>query len=347
MTDPAGLDGEPSLAAKVGFLTDPAAYPGRPTAVTPIETHMSWVFLAGERAYKLKKPVRLPYLDFSTLRRREAACRAELRLNRRLAPDVYLAVEPIVRTSDGLAIGGAGEIVDWLVMMRRLDEACVLQTRLGNHVRDGELDRLALTLARFYRRARVAWISPAAHLADWREALAYNRRVLLDRRFDLPRGRVRWIDQVLRRFLATQASRLARRVLDRRILDGHGDLRPEHIWMGVPMRIIDCLEFSSRLRASDPLDEIAFLDLECERLGAPAAGARLRNRVMRALGERDPEPLYSFYRCHRAMLRARLSIAHLLDAHARTPEKWPAQARRYIELAAADALKVERRLRTP
>jgi aminoglycoside phosphotransferase family enzyme len=335
------------LAAKVRFLAEPAAYGGLRTQVTPVETHMSWVFLAGERAYKLKKPVRLPYLDFSTLRLREAACRAELRLNRRLAPDVYLAVEPLVRTPAGLAIGAPGEVVDWLVVMRRLDESCVLQTRLDNHVRNEELDRLAVTLAGFYRRARVSWIAPAEHLAEWDEALAYDRRILLDPRFDLPRGLVRWIDHVLRRFLKLERPRLVRRVLERRILDAHGDLRPEHIWMGDRVRIIDCLEFSSRLRASDPLDEIAFLDLECERLGAPAAGMRLRRKLARALGEHDPDPLYDFYRCHRAMLRARLSIAHLLDAHARTPEKWPAQARRYLEIARADAVRVQRRLRRP
>lgn len=338
---------EASLQAKVRFLSDPSAYPGMRGPVIPTETHMSWVFLAGERAYKLKKPVRLPYLDFSTLHLREAACRAELRLNRRLAPDVYLQIAPLVSGPGGLSIDGAGETVDWLVVMRRLDEAEVLQTRLHNHVRDEELDRLATTLARFYRRARPVWISPSAHLADWRDALAYDRRVLLDLRFDLPRGRIRWIDGVLRRFLEIKSQSLAERVLRRRILDAHGDLRPEHIWMGDPVRIIDCLEFSSSLRAGDPIDEIAFLDLECERLGAPSAGATLRRKVLRALGETRPEPLYSFYRCHRAMLRARLSIAHLFDPHARTPEKWPLQARRYLELAAADALRVERSLRTP
>src|SRR5258707_13908824 len=85
------------------------------------ETHMSWVFLAGEEVYKLKKSLRFPYLDFSTLARREAACRAELTLNRRLAPNVYQTVMPIRWSSHGLAIGGPGEIVDWLVGMRRLD----------------------------------------------------------------------------------------------------------------------------------------------------------------------------------------------------------------------------------
>jgi aminoglycoside phosphotransferase family enzyme len=335
------------LAAKVAFLSSPEPYGHGGGPVEALETHMSWVFLTADHAYKLKKPVRFPYLDFSSLGRREAACRAELALNRRLAPDVYLGVVPLVVGPSGLALGGLGEVVDWLVAMRRLDEATALDTRLRNHVEDQELDSLAATLAHFYRHARPVYTTPAAHLAGWRDALAYDRCVLLDPRLPTPRGLVRRIDGVLRRFLETHGADLAERARRRRILDGHGDLRPEHIWLGDKVRIIDCLEFNSALRASDPIDEIAFLDLECERLGAPRAGARIRERVLAELGERPDEALYGFYRCHRAMLRARLSLAHLLEANGRTPEKWPGLARAYLQIAARDAVRIERNLNRP
>ena len=114
--------GEPTLAEKVAFLSQPTAYPRPVSEVIRRETHMSWVFLAGDKVYKLKKPVRFPYLDFSTLGRREAACRAELDLNRRLAPDVYLDVVPLVAAPRGLSIGAPGEVADWLVVMRRLED---------------------------------------------------------------------------------------------------------------------------------------------------------------------------------------------------------------------------------
>ena len=117
---------ELALAAKVDFLSRPDAYDPRPAGVVRRETHMSWVFLAGNEVYKLKKPVRFPYLDFSTLARREAACRAELRLNRRLAPDVYLGVLPLVERAGKLSIDGEGAPVDWLVKMKRLDERFML-----------------------------------------------------------------------------------------------------------------------------------------------------------------------------------------------------------------------------
>ena len=111
-----------AFQAKVAFLGRLAR--AATSDQTPVhETHMSWVFMIGDRAFKLKKPVRLPYLDLTTLQRREAACRAELRLNRRLAPDVYLDVAPLRLEAGGLSIGGEGRIVDWLVQMRRLDDA--------------------------------------------------------------------------------------------------------------------------------------------------------------------------------------------------------------------------------
>ncbi|HLN08068.1 MAG TPA: hypothetical protein VK281_03775 [Xanthobacteraceae bacterium] len=175
--------GDPGLRAKVKFLSRPDAYPGHAGPVTTRETHMSWVFLVGDRAYKLKKPVRFPYLDFSTLARRETACRAELALNRRLAAEIYLDVVPLHATSLGLSIGRHGVIVDWLVVMRRLDEASMLDHALvEGRIGSSQLDRLAATLVAFYRRAKRVLVLPATHLAQWRQSLAYNHRVLLDPR---------------------------------------------------------------------------------------------------------------------------------------------------------------------
>src|SRR5665647_706364 len=141
----------PTLDAKVSFLSRPDAYRDVAGEVVRRETHMSWVFLVGDLVYKLKKPVRFPYLDFSTIARREAACRAELRLNRALAPDIYLDVLPLVDTGKGLSIGGAGVPVDWLVVMKRLDEREMLDRRIAEpHVEITQLDRLVAVLAQFY-----------------------------------------------------------------------------------------------------------------------------------------------------------------------------------------------------
>jgi aminoglycoside phosphotransferase family enzyme len=348
MVGPSTSDAEkPALDQKVAFLSTPSAYPFAPATVTRRETHMSWVFFAGDHVYKLKKPVRFPYLDFSTLAHREAACRAELHLNRRLASDVYLDVMPLTATRLGLAIGGDGAVVDWLVVMRRLDESQTLERAIQeSRVETWQLNRLVATLVPFYRRAEPILWSPAIQHRDWRESLSYNRRVLLDPQLGLPAGLVRRIDSVQRRFVTSRSKLLTRRILSRHIVDGHGDLRPEHIWLGDPVRIIDCLEFNPRLRAVDPFDEIAFLSLECERLGATWAGQYVRRRITRGLRDGLTDALFLFYRCHRATLRARLAIAHLLEQNPRTPEKWPRLARLYLRIAAADATRLERLLKT-
>jgi aminoglycoside phosphotransferase family enzyme len=336
-----------TLAQKVEFLSRSAAYPHAPGQVTTRETHMSWVFLAGDKVYKLKKPVRFPYLDFSTLGRREAACRAELHLNRRLASDTYLSVAPLTDTARGLAIGGSGTVVDWLVVMRRLDERHTLERAIEeSRLETWQLDRVIATLVQFYRHAAPSLLAPAVHLRDWQQSLSFNRRVLLDADLGLPAGRVRRIDRSQRLFIERRRRLLSQRLHGRHIVDGHGDLRPEHIWLGDPVRIIDCLEFNPRLRAVDPFDEIAFLSLECERLGARWAGRYIKRRTERGLNDGLSEELFLFYRCHRATLRARLAIAHLLEPDPRTPEKWPRLAQLYLRIAAADATRLDRLLRT-
>ena len=345
-----GLDGSSiTLAEKVAFLSRADAYPAPVREVAVRETSKSWVFLAGDKAYKLKKPVRSPFLDFTTLARREAACKAEVRLNRRLAAGTYLGITPLSVTPHGLHIGWDGEVADWLVVMRRLDERAMLEAQ----IRDGrlsrrQLGRLAAALSRFYAHARPASISPEAFLAEWRHSLAFNHRELLALSpLGLPPGPLRRIARIQSAFFTARQKQLARRVHARRIVDAHGDLRPEHIWLGESVQIIDCLEFNARLRAVDALAEVAFLDLECERLGAAWAGEVLRSRILGRLRDGSAEELYLFYRSTHASLRARLAIAHLREERPRTPQKWRPLALAYLRLALRDAVRLERCLNTP
>lgn len=342
-----GAAAEPSLDDKVGFLK--AALTAGATPPELRETRMSWVFLTADEAVKLKKPVRLPYLDFATVARREQACRAELAINRRLAPDVYKAVVPMVRSAHGLALGraphddGGGEVVDWVVVMRRLDAEGTLERAIAaRRLTALHLDRLVATLTAFYRHAAPGLISPEAHLRGWHASVALTARVLFDRRLQLPSAPVRQINCTQRRFLAAHAGVITARVHGRHIVDGHGDLRPEHIWLTDPVRIIDGQEFNARLRMVDPCDEIAFLCLECDRLACPGAAAHIRRGAAHRLPGGLPDALFTFYRCHRAGLRARLAATHLLDPGPHPPERWLRLAHAYLRLAAADARRLER-----
>jgi aminoglycoside phosphotransferase family enzyme len=324
--EPIGLDGEDdaaALASKVSFLSRSDSYIPAPNTVNVRETHMSWVFMAGDRVYKLKRPVRFPYLDFSTLERRADACLPEMSLNRRLAPDVYLGIAPLTMTPAGYAIGGGGRIIDWLVVMRRLDESQTLEARLqAGNVSRAEVEKLANNLRQFYTHASRVTINPESYLVSLQRAAVADRQILLNPAFELNRGTIEHISNVQRHFVQQNRKVLAERVHRRLILESHGDLRPEHIWLSAPFPIIDCLEFNARLRTLDALDEVAFLHLECERLGGRWVGEALRRRLAVFLDDDPASGLFLLYRVNRALLRARLSIAHLIDPHPRTPEKW-------------------------
>ena len=330
-----GTSASTSMLDKVRFLSDPLSYSHLPHDVRVVETHMSFVFLAGEKAYKLKKPVRFPFLDFSTLEAREAMCREELRLNRRLAIDVYLDIRPLTLSPRGkLAIGGEGDVVDWLVEMRRLPQDRMLDHLLAEGRISGmEITILARRLVEFYRRADPSTISPSDYTDRFLREQAKNRDILTCRDFALDHGRSNSILDCLDARLAADYALLEERVRARRIVDGHGDLRPEHICFTDPIAIFDCLEFNAELRQTDLFDELAFLDIECALLGAPWFGPKLIAVASELLGEPTPARITSLYAAYRAVLRARLAIAHLLDPVPRLPEKWEPLASRYLALA--------------
>ena len=333
----------PTIAEKVAFLRTAEAYGKCKADVAAVETHMSWVFVVGNTVYKLKKPVKFPYLDYSTLGRREMACRAEQALNRRLTHSVYLDVAPLRLSMNGLSIDGDGVVVDWLVVMRRLDETRLLDRAIATStVGIAGIDRVAQLLVRFYRTADRTYLSPALHVREWQRNVELNHACLLNPQFMLPSGKIWRIDRAQRRFLTHRGTLLAARIVARRIVNGHGDLRPEHVWLGDPPQIIDCLEFNARLRAVDPFDDIAYLSMECERLGAAWIGNRIARLLTIGLHDEVPRILFRFYRCYRATLRARLAIAHLLEPHPRTPEKWPGLTRAYLRIAEAEAALLER-----
>lgn len=325
----------PTIEEKLRFLSAASSYPHAPLSVSVVETHMSHVFLAGDKVYKLKKPVRYPFLDFSTLAARERNCREEARLNRRLAADVYLGVLPLTYDArGGLALGGDGAIVDWLVEMRRLPQEAMLD-RL---IRDGRLteariDAICETLADFYRRAERSSITAQDYAMRFFREQEKNRDILTRRDFALDHGRTPVLLDLLDARLAASRSLLEERVSSGHIVDGHGDLRPEHICLREPIAIFDCLEFNVELRQVDPFDELAFLGIECALLGASTLGARLVEKVARRLGWEPPRQLVSLYGAWRAALRARLCVAHLLDAAPREPAKWEPLATRYLDLA--------------
>ncbi|MBU1223736.1 MAG: hypothetical protein KKA22_17020 [Gammaproteobacteria bacterium] len=326
---------QPELAAKLGFLGRPQAYPEATARVDAVETHMSWVFLTDTHAYKLKKPVCYPYLDFSTVEARRRDCEEEVRLNRRLAAEVYLGVVPLVRDAEGrLSLSGKGETVDWLVQMLRLPADRMLDHLLrSGTVEQVEIIQLAHRLARFYAATAAETIAPDAYRHDLAARIEDNLQELRSPEFDLPQAGLEHIAHLQLRFLQDHAECFDSRVRQGRIVEGHGDLRPEHVCLLAEPVVIDCLEFRREFRILDPADELGYLALECERLHAPQVGGWMLEAYREASGDAPPDALIHFYQSCRAVLRAKLALWHLRDDGRHPPGKWVAAAMEYLDLA--------------
>ena len=266
------------------------------------ETHSGVVFLVGDRAIKLKKPVDLGFLDFRQPAVRRACCRREVELNRRLAPDVYLGV--------GEFVGPDPLDTESLVLMRRMPDS----RRLSTLVREGapvidDVDRIARTVAAFHAAAaRTPVISDqgtrAAIQRRWADSLAQVDPLAAD---TVGRRRFVEIAELVGEFLAGREPLFARRIATGRIVDGHGDLIGDDIFcLADGPRILDCLEFDDSLRYVDGLDDICFLAMDLERLGAPGLGRRLVAHYADLAGDPAPVSLRHHFIAYRAFVRTKV-----------------------------------------
>ena len=321
-------------ASVVELMNDPSSYPDRPCSVQVIETHISWVFLTDRYAYKLKKPVRFEFLDFSTAELRHRACQEELRLNRRLASDVYVDVLPITQDPSGLLeLNGRGQEVDWVVKMRRLPAQTALDVLLReNRLGPEDAKAIAEHLTNFYARLLPKPLSSD----DYRQALDRHIRANGAALFDsIPeeRPRLRRIQGAQLRYVNIRAELINDRVATGRIVDGHGDLRPEHIYLDDRPIVIDCIEFSDELRTVDIADELSFLSMECQRLGDGRVGEVVLSQYQRVCEDEVPDSLLAFYRGYRALVRAKIAL--LRDQQLADGVSQPSAdlIRQYVDLA--------------
>jgi aminoglycoside phosphotransferase family enzyme len=317
------------LADKLAFLRASGAFDG---VIDVVETHMSWVFLTERHAFKLKKPVRLPFIDYRTIERRRQSCDNELRLGRRLGVNVYEAAVPLVAKPQGLAIGGAGEIVDWLVVMRRLPRDRMLPQMLARgDATIADANAVGDLLASFYKSARRAHWDGADYRRRLRELVVAAAGELVE--LGASRDAV---GRIVRNELAAiehDASVLDARITDGRVIDAHGDLRPEHVCLETPPVVIDPLEFDEDLRTLDAVSELAFFALECERLGATWFGERVFARYAERSGDRVSASLVALYRGQHALTRALIALRHVDDAGAADQPSWRAKADDYLARA--------------
>jgi aminoglycoside phosphotransferase family enzyme len=322
--------GAAELARKLAFLGDPRSYPHRPARVRALETHFAYVFLAGKYAFKLKKPARQAGMDYRTLAARRRGCEQELRLNRRLAPTVYLAVIPLTLRQGRLRLDGRGRIVDYLVMMRRLPATATLDHALVHGTpRLRDLAPTIELLARFYGQAVRAPLAPRRYRSRFEAQIGRNLRALRAQRALIDWQRARRITDLQREFLKRAARIVGAR--GEHLVDAHGDLRAEHVCLR-PLAVIDCLEFDRTLRRLDPHEDVALLALEIERCRPALARAFLR-RLAARLGDPVPAALTHIYMSHRALTRAKLAAWHLGDPQFPDLAPWLSRTESYLRSA--------------
>jgi uncharacterized protein len=257
-------------------------YRGHP-AVQVHETHASWVFLAGRFAYKVKKPVRLAFLDYSTLARRLAACQEEVRVNGELSPGIYLGVRAIVPTEGGFRFAPKDTpgAIEYAVHMRRFDDADTLRGTIDTHsLTSVQVEKVARRLADFHRDS-----APCAGGEPERLPAAWETNLRELERLNHPRE---WRLQMMRgfaeAFVSTHRGEIERRVRTGEVRDGHGDLRCEHVLLGSEVRVVDRIEFDPKLRHMDIAQDLAFLAMDIEAHGRRRAARELIGAYRRAGG---------------------------------------------------------------
>ncbi|MCX4244268.1 bifunctional aminoglycoside phosphotransferase/ATP-binding protein [Paraliomyxa miuraensis] len=293
-------------------------------SITLVQTHISWVLLGSREVWKIKRPVSLGFLDFGTLDQRKAACEAEVALNRRLAPDVYLGVLPLLRHASGhLAPGspdhggeGPGELVDWVVHMRRLPDRDRADVRLREgRLRREHIDLVARRMVEFHAAARcdettAAFGRPEAIAVNVRENFDQTRASIA--RFVTP-AQAEEIEQAQVGFLEQQRALLLARIEAECVRDGHGDLRLEHVYIRddgpgeAEVTIIDCIEFNDRFRYADVAADLAFLAMDLSEHGHVELSEHLVARYAQHAGDHDLYAVLDFYEGYRAYVRGKIA----------------------------------------
>ncbi len=319
-------------------LLDPKVYPHSPPQVALVQTQMSFLFLAGDLVYKVKKPVNLGYLDYTTLEKRHFFCRKEVELNRRLCPDAYLGVVAITRQGGRVSIDGRGQPLEYAVKMRRLPQEAMLNARLvRGEVMPEMLSAVAAKLADFHRRAETnAEISAFGDLGIIRQNTMENF-AQTDKYIGttISPERYQRLKAYSEDFLVRNAPLFRHRVSEGKIRDCHGDLHAAHIcfWKGIC--IYDCIEFNDRFRYGDVASEVAFLAMDLDHYGRADLSRHFVNAYISASGDTELKTLLDFYRCYRAYVRGKVEGFKLDDQHidGMEKEKILTTARDYFELA--------------
>jgi aminoglycoside phosphotransferase family enzyme len=320
-------------------MLEPAFYPHHPKEVELIQTHISYIFLAGELVYKVKKPVDFGFLDFTTLEKRRHFCQEEIRLNKRFSPDVYLEAVPISQDGDAFHLGGDTEVVEYAVKMRRINENHMLNRLLeAGKVRSEAMECIGRHLASVYaaipsdektRAFGSLEVISTNIVENFEQTRKYINGPVSPEAFET-------IESWSLAFMKENTALFEQRVAQGHIKDCHGDLHLQHICLeGEKIYVFDCIEFNERFRFGDVASDVAFLAMDLDFNGHPELARTFVHAYTEASGDSTLAKVLVFYKVYRAYVRAKVTSFMLDDPglDERTKQDIFQRAKAYYDLA--------------
>jgi uncharacterized protein len=325
------------LRELIAFLESPESYPHRPTEVRAIQTHVSWIFIASPFVFKMKKPVNLGFLDFSTLEKRHYFCHREIELNRRLCPETYLDVISIYETESDFSFSPPGDTVQYAVKMKELPHGWFLSELLEkNLVGEKEINRVISSLHRFYQAE-----TPTPEIEQW--GTPEKLKISTDENFTqvepfigktISPDAFESIRHYTNQFYVANEKLFRERIQQHRILDCHGDLHLDHVHLTPEATtIFDCIEFNDRFRFIDIANDLAFLAMDFDFEGRTDLGNLFLRNAARELGDAGMLKVANFYKCYRAFVRGKVESIQATEKETANSQEHEKQAARYFLLA--------------
>ena len=314
----------PQLPELIQALLEPKAYPEATERIELVQTQMSFILLTDDYVYKVKKPVNLGYLDYTTLEKRRFYCQREVELNQRLCLEVYLKVVPITQDRSNILIEGQGEIIEYAVKMRRLPQEAMMDVLLANNqVTPEMLAKVAQKLAEFHRKAETnADISAFGHIdtitQNAEENFSQTEKYIGS---TISQEKYQHIRAYTDSFITENATLFDKRIADGRIRDCHGDLHAAHICFSSDIFIYDCIEFNDRFRYSDVAAEVAFLAMDLDHYRRADLSHSFVSTYIDKSKDGELVKLLNFYKCYRAYVRGKVESFKLDDPYIASAEK--------------------------
>lgn len=327
-------------------MLSPAFYEQEVDTVEHKQTHISDVYLVGELVYKVKKSVDTGFLDFTTLEKRLLFCRREVELNRRLSRNIYLGLVDIRRQESGFRLGGSGEIVEYAVLMKRLDYGDTLESKLKHGVDvTAFLSKVTDVLVDFYRHSATG---EKIDKCGTREAILANCRGNFKQIGDefgelIDTEKLQLIASATEAFARRHQRLFERRVEQGRICDTHGDLKTEHIYKHQGVQILDCIEFNDHFRYQDPAADLAFLAMDMDFLGHSSQAVHFLSEYVHRQEDHELMRLIDFYKCYRAMVQVKVRLLqYTTEAAKERRQESLENIERYLDLAYGYGVKMVR-----